>query len=869
MYSIIIADGLTNDFCSVDPQFQNISLNIGIDEINRVWGEGELFGKGVIPTFLKSAIESKSADLKIGLILLRDYHDPSDPDQQEEFFRYGEHGIIDSKGADFAKPVDEFVPSSEVINTSTLAMPLDKFQNAVINLFEIDPLSGDQDLQSRFKILLIGFHTEKRILSTAHILRNVIGFKYVAVCPHLVGSSNRDAHFTALRNYFPDSLIQVIPELNEAASFIGIKNKEIEKYSLHACHISPNEIRNKFNSDQRMIVEVLCMHWTHAELKELKGGYSGSFLFLANGRKGEFRTEPMVIKIDSHLPIRKEIKGYNRVKDLLGIHVPTLSPPVKFGKSTGIGMELATMEGQPKTLQDYFEMASNDAGLELFLRLFDRTLSMLVTKVYKNTLSVKSFVPYRQFLLHINDQERWLKGNLESIRNQQIGDDTINTDMIENMFSLVRKNDDGIQGEMSLSHGDLNFANIICDNRENIWAIDWTYADTHPLVLDFTKMENDTKFVMSKQFESEDFPKLLKFEEYLLSNPIPADLENLPKSIQFVKWDLRFKKILLTVRKIRAAYFSIKGDEEWLVYKIALLKYSIHNLSFDKSRNRGECEAIQLWYALCSVDHLLFQLVADDFHLKIRGERPKSYPPRFRISIDQASWKIEVPDYQPPYHVDDKVLKNDITMNKNGWADPEDDWQIRGLFKEDISILKDDKGKPLNPHGRTGISSRGLLGHWGPNPYVIPIITRINPETNVLEILIHESDDEYALLEDFTTSDRTFGEATKHLLKKKYKLNVSSKEYHLVYDGYLYDPRQTDNAWIVAQSYLLHQISDISYNLPDSVGSYNVRWKLFNAELVNEFSSSRSLLLRNVIQKLHKQKIIGKEMTEAILKKTG
>jgi ADP-ribose pyrophosphatase len=494
---------------------------------------------------------------------------------------------------------------------------------------------------------------------------------------------------------------------------------------------------------------------------------------------------------------------------------------------------------------------------------------MLVTKVYNNTLINKQFVPFRHFLLHISDQERWLKGNLESILNQQIGDDTINTNMVEKMFHLVRKNDDGIQGEMCLSHGDLNFANIICDDRENIWVIDWTYADTHPLVLDFTKMENDTKFVMSKLFEPDDFPKLLKFEEYLLSNPIPADLEDLPKSIQFVKWDLRFKKIMLSVRKIREAYFSIKGDEEWLVYRIALLKYSIHNLSFDKNRNRGECEAIQLWYALCSVENLLFQLVADDFHLKIRGERPKSYPPRFRISIDQANWKIEAPDYQPPYHVDEAVLQNDITRNKDGWADPEDDWRVRGLFKEDKSILKDEADKPLNPHGRTGITGRGILGHWGPNPYVIPIITRINSETDELEILIHESDDEYTLLEDFVTSNKTFEEATNHLLKKKYNLDVNSSESPLVYDGYLYDPRQTDNAWIYAKSHLFHLNSDINYNFPTSVGIYNVRLNIFNPELVNEFSSSRALLLRNVIQKLHKQKIISKEITEAILKKTG
>jgi ADP-ribose pyrophosphatase len=437
------------------------------------------------------------------------------------------------------------------------------------------------------------------------------------------------------------------------------------------------------------------------------------------------------------------------------------------------------------------------------------------------------------------------------------------------MFHLIRKNDDGIQGEMCLSHGDLNFANIICDDRENIWVIDWTYADTHPLVLDFTKLENDTKFVMSKQFEPVDFPKLTKFEDYLLSGPIPADLEHLPEDIQFVKWDLRFKKIYMTVRKIRKAYFSIKGDDEWLVYRIALLKYSVHTLSFDKSRKRGECESIQLWYALCSVENLLFQLVADDFHLKIRGERPESYPPRFRISIDQANWKIKAPEYQPPYYVDEIVLQNDSSKKKNGWADPEHDWSVRGLFKEDKSILKDETGKPLNPHGRTGICGRGMLGHWGPNPSVIPIVTRINTDTKNLEILINEFDDEYKLLESFVSLDRTFEEETSHLLKKYYNIDISLSESPLVYDGYLYDLRQTDNAWIYTKSYMFHIQPNSGLDFPNSFDSYNIRWKIFDPELVNEFSSSRAMLLRNVIQELHQQKITSKEVTEAIMKKTG
>ena len=68
--------------------------------------------------------------------------------------------------------------------------------------------------------------------------------------------------------------------------------------------------------------------------------------------------------------------------------------------------------------------ASDDQGMAQFLNLLERTLSLLVEKVYGNTLRRRRFAPYRQFLLHIDRQEVWLKGNIESILNQGIGDDT-------------------------------------------------------------------------------------------------------------------------------------------------------------------------------------------------------------------------------------------------------------------------------------------------------------------------------------------------------------------------------------------------------------------------------------------------------------
>jgi hypothetical protein len=265
---------------------------------------------------------------------------------------------------------------------------------------------------------------------------------------------------------------------------------------------------------------------------------------------------------------------------------------------------------------------------------------------------------------------------------------------------------------MCLSHGDLNLANIICDERDNIWAIDWTHAGIHPVEMDFAKLENDIKFVISKQFEPEDFSHLRAFEEYLLSEPVPAPPTELPNKLRFVRWDLRFKKILLAIKHIREAYFALNANGDWLVYRIALLRHAVHTLSFDQSLNRGECGPVQLWFVLASIEQLLFDLVGDDFHLKIRGERPSSYPARFRISLDQAAWNIPCPEYGPPYYVDPQVLQNDKNKVKGGWADSEENWQAETVPKlrngEDFS--RDSEGRPLNPRGRTGIRGRGALG---------------------------------------------------------------------------------------------------------------------------------------------------------------
>jgi hypothetical protein len=340
------------------------------------------------------------------------------------------------------------------------------------------------------------------------------------------------------------------------------------------------------------------MNWSRAEVKPLAGGYSGSLLLLANGWKGKSRTEPLVLKVDEFSQMRRELAGYHQVKDFFGKHVPTFGYPVSEQGSIGVGMELAAMEGRPRTLQANFEDVETDEQLAGFLRQLDKALDLLSQKLYRNTEEPSWIAPYRAFGIHTEKQVTYLARNAQTIisyfEGEFAADGMVDPDQVTKLMKLVGRNPDGVDGRVCLVHGDLNYANIICDEADNVWFIDWTHCGHLPIELDFAKLESDAKFVMSKAFDNSDLPRLRLLEEYFVEHDIPAEANSLPDRLKFAKWDLRFRKVLETVRRIRLACSALTDTDDDLVYRIALLRYATHTLSFDQRRGQGECAPPQL-----------------------------------------------------------------------------------------------------------------------------------------------------------------------------------------------------------------------------------------------------------------------------------
>jgi ADP-ribose pyrophosphatase len=728
---------------------------------------------------------------------------------------------------------------------------------------------------AEISFLLVGCDTEERVQAVAIFLRTVLGFDRVAICPHLVGSATSEAHFASLRHGLPQAGVDVVLDLWEAARWIGLDPEAEGLPSRPPCDIHPPDARSLLSDEARRIIELVCMHWTKTDLRALAGGFSGSLLFLADGWKGEARTEPMVLKIDAFGQMRRELDGYHQVKDFFGKHVPTFGYPVIEGDHLGVGMELAAMEGRPTTLQDHFEEAEDEASVRHFLARLDKALTLLTGKLYGNTLERAPVAPFRALGLHSTMQLDWLRANGLVILGYmaELGgpEESVDLESLVSVVRLVARNEDSLHSEVCLQHGDLNYANVICDDGDNTWFIDWTHSGEYPVELDFAKLESDAKFVMSKAFDLEDLPRLRKLEEYLLSQRIPAPVDELPDDLKFVKWDLRFRKILAAVRIIRLRLSELKEGDDWVVYRAALLRYALHTLSFDKRRGRGECTEVQLMHALYSCDTISLELVADDFHLKIRAERPSSYPVRQRISIDEALWIMDCDSYDPPYHVDESVLRNDRTVTEGGWADPENIDSIREALAAREARFRDEEGRPLNPRGRTGIAGRGLLGMWGANLSVAAVMIRTSTVTGDLEVLLGEIEEtsRLELPKGFLVPDEDIDEGLLRVIESEtgWRPTLAAR---FLSEGYTFDPRQTDHAWVERRTYLLSSDEAELPDLFEESGTFeSLGWWPLSEKTMMRIPSEQAGLVQSALEYARDAGELGADIVDGLLARTG
>lgn len=256
-----------------------------------------------------------------------------------------------------------------------------------------------------------------------------------------------------------------------------------------------------------------------------------------------------------------------------------------------------------------------------------------------------------------------------------------------------------------------------------------------------------------------------------------------------------------------------------------------------------------------------------DIHVKAR-KSPYSGTKdiqRTPVPDEKVSWDVEWADYNPTEYTAPEVEKKPV------WADNPDPKTIKKFNALDGKVDRtsltgtyqvDEKtNRPKNPQGRTGLSGRGLLGHWGPNHAGDPVVTRwADKDKKILEIILIKRKDtgERALPGGMVDAGEHVSTAIKREFIEEAMNSNSNAEKQIeelfktatpIYEGYMDDPRNTDNAWMETQAVNMHDESgELTKDLKLEAGDDASKVKWVRLDRDHNLYAGHEKIIKTVIQ---------------------
>lgn len=221
----------------------------------------------------------------------------------------------------------------------------------------------------------------------------------------------------------------------------------------------------------------------------------------------------------------------------------------------------------------------------------------------------------------------------------------------------------------------------------------------------------------------------------------------------------------------------------------------------------------------------------------------KGYP--IRATVGVSDWDVVDGSYSP-------VFYEDPVLDSASWADG----KVPGVVADSYEGFVMDGPYPLNPRGRTGSCGRGVLGKWGPNFAADSAITRVNPDSGDFEaLLLIRSDDSsgklWAMPGGMVDPGEVFSATAQREFKEEVGVGLDMSTARVVYRGYVYDPRNTDNAWMETTVAWMH-VDDLTASgmkPKTSEEASKVEWVKVDGDLLDSMHASHGTFMKMVLDK--------------------
>lgn len=578
--ALLLTQCLQNDF--VKPiarhEAQPNLLHIGHAEALRLVGRNPK--EGPIARIMDWAYAQADSQLK--LIHIRDWHDSTDMRQMDHLMHFGLHCEQDSEGADFVFDVPED-HDKEVAIVDTLT--LNDFQDT--NLAEVlAPFAGQ-----KMRVGLIGVWTEAKMTYLAYELSSRYPEFELAVCSALSAGSSRDQHFIALQQM--EKLLGVKVH-HSMASFIAFLGGEAEHIPLtgwkDARH--PVVVLNDFpplsEGDSRLL-RYLFRDSRLLRLERMEGGFSGNEVFATRSKDIQGHQQAAhVVKVGWHHLMGQERVAFEKIESILGNNAPRLVEHVEVGDRAALKYRYASMTtSQSRTFQSLWQdgMELKTAQKVIYTTFVEQLGRLYAAASYQKLDLLKYYEFSTQLAPEIRRSVEKIVGHAPdtSKLKLEVGPEFPNLCVFyEKSLAQLQSKTSGTGCYISYVHGDLNAANILMDEHENVWLIDFYQTHQGHVLRDLIKLENDLLYLMTPLESPADLEEAMEFSDFLmriedLRSPLPP-----PDKMPINNPHLQRSYALL--HQLRSFYPElIHSDRNPLQLLVGQLRYAAHTLSFSEA----------------------------------------------------------------------------------------------------------------------------------------------------------------------------------------------------------------------------------------------------------------------------------------------
>jgi hypothetical protein len=368
-----------------------------------------------------------------------------------------------------------------------------------------------------------------------------------------------------------------------------------------------------FGDIDYILVEKLFPNCQEVKLGPRIKGFSGAMVFLAESRdKFGSLQQPSVVKLGPFKKIQDEAENYDKyVKNFVG-NAPELRE-LQYDKDDtrgGLRFSYARMEGEVSTFEDFFLTRKNDACW-----IIGKAFSKNVLGLCFQPRPLEKRCLYREdYRLGERDWSRIINAVEASELLEVEGDDfafggqTYRNPLKEakEWFGLEEDNknrwSEPFDTITTVVHGDLNSRNILIDDNDNVFVIDFAKTGPGHILKDFCKLEVEIKFCLTRLVTEADIKRAVDWEKRLLFAEGGKRQEDLRGLLTIAEGDLGFDKATTDcIRQLRQEASDVTGpllngspDQ----YYLGLLHYTLDTLRYE------QCDRNSKLYALISASLL-------------------------------------------------------------------------------------------------------------------------------------------------------------------------------------------------------------------------------------------------------------------------